>query len=116
MNKLLLVISFAISGCSQTPAWAGVNVDKLADAIYWAEGGAKTSHPYGILAHYKHTTPRQACKNSILSGIKRAKSDDYRVIISEIGRVYCPIGASNDKQGLNLHWVGNVTRLYEKSL
>jgi len=44
-----------------------INVNKLADAIYLAEGGSKTKHPYGILKKYKTTTPRQACINTIKS-------------------------------------------------
>ena len=92
-----------------------INIEKLADAIYLAEGGAKTRHPYGILAHYKHTTPRQACINTIKSNIKRWESsgskEDFIVFMS---KTYCPIGALNDPMGLNKNWVKNVKYYYNK--
>jgi hypothetical protein len=91
-----------------------IDIERLADAVYYAEGGSKTNHPYGILTKYKHTTPRQACINSIKSAMRRSGSTDPDVVIPEMGRVYCPVGASNDPTGLNKNWVGNVTRLYNK--
>lgn len=92
-----------------------VNVEKLADAIYLAEGGAKTSHQYGILKKYKTTTPRQACINTINSGIKRfnkqTREKDFIVFLS---RTYCPIGALNDPNNLNVNWVKNVKYFYNR--
>ena len=86
--------------------------DQIANAIYYAEGGAKTSHPYGILAHYKHTTPRQACINTIRHA--RRDWDGRGDFIVFLGGRYCPVGASNDPKGLNKNWIGNVKRLLEK--
>lgn len=82
--------------------------EQIADAIYIAEGGAKTSHPYGILQHYKTTTPRQACINTI----KHARRDwngkgDFIVFL---GSRYCPVGCENDN-GTNKYWVKNVNSL-----
>lgn len=83
-----------------------INVNRLADAIYWAEGGAKTNHPYGILAHYQHTSPRQACINTINHALRdwNGKGD----FIAFLGSRYCPVGASNDPRGLNKNWIKNV--------
>ena len=36
-----------------------ITPDQVVDAIYITEGGTHTKHPYGILTHYKHTTPHQ---------------------------------------------------------
>lgn len=92
-----------------------VDINKLANAIYIAEGGNKTSHPYGILTHYKHTTPRQACINTIKSNLKRfntqSKEKDFIVFMS---KSYCPIGAKNDPKELNRNWVKNVKYYYNK--
>ena len=83
--------------------------DQIADAIYLAEGGAKTNHPYGILAHYKHTTPRQACINTIKSArIRFAKQTKETDFVYFLSLTYCPIGASNDPTGLNENWLKNV--------
>ena len=111
------LIALAVFGANN-PAYAtgtqGIGlseayVNRLADAIYKAEGGAKTRHPYGILAKYKHTTPRQACINTIRSKWKawqaaRAKGD----YLAYLGSKYAPVGAANDPTGLNRNWVKNV--------
>jgi hypothetical protein len=87
----------------------GYTNDQIANAIYKAEGGDKTSHPYGILAHYKHTSARQACINSIKSARKRfANQSKDKDFIHFLSLTYCPVGAKNDPRGLNRNWVKNV--------
>lgn len=88
-----------------------INVERLATAIYYAEGGNKTSHPYGILAHYEHTTPRQACINTINHALKDFNGGDF---ITFLGSRYAPIGATNDPTNLNANWVKNVKRIYAR--
>lgn len=103
-----LFILFAL--CFNLYAQEPVNVEKLANAIYKAENSK--SHPYGILAHYKHTTPRQACINTIKHALRDFKGEgDF---ISFLGSRYCPIGASNDPRGLNKNWVNNVKHFYKR--
>lgn len=79
-------------------------IDQIADAIYKAENSK--AHPYGILAHYKHTTPRQACINTINHALRdwNSRGDFLEFLQSR----YCPIGASNDPKGLNRNWLKNV--------
>ena len=104
---LIIFMLFAgVAGASQ------INVNKLADSIYIAEGGTKTRHPYGILTKYKVTTPRQACINTINHAIRDWDgSGDFIVFL---GSRYCPIGAANDPTGLNKNWVKNVRYFYER--
>jgi hypothetical protein len=95
-----MILIFAV------PTKSEINVHVLADAIYKAEGGSKTKYPYGIMAKYKHTSPRKACINTI----NHAKRDwngkgDF---IKFLSKRYCPIGAKNDPRGLNRNWVKNV--------
>ena len=105
MGLLLLCLLFP--SCARAD---GIDIDRLANAIYKAEGGARTKHPYGILAKYKTTTPRQACINTIKSNLKRWNGQgDF---IDALGKVYCPIGASNDPKGLNKNWTRNVKHFY----
>lgn len=109
----LLAIVF-ISSCMPRLAGASeiINVEKLATAIYYAEN-SKT-HPYGILAHYKHTTPRQAAINTIRHALKdwNGKGD----FISFLGSRYAPTkNCANDPRGLNKNWVRNVKRLYARA-
>ena len=91
------------------------DTDRLADAIYRAEGGEKTRYPYGILQKYKVTTPRQACINTIKSAQKRfAKQKKETDFVHFLSLTYCPIGAKNDPGGLNKYWVKNVKYFYLK--
>jgi hypothetical protein len=92
-----------------------INIEKLASAIYHAEGGAKTKHPYGILKRYKTTTPRQACINTIKTNMKKFKAQNTETdFIVFMSKTYCPIGAKNDPTGLNKNWVKNVKYFYYK--
>lgn len=108
-----LLIFILLLGLS-APAWSKevIDIDRLANAIYKAEG-VNSKHPYGILTKYKHTTPRQACINTIKSNLKRfnnqKKEKDFIVFMS---KTYCPIGAKNDPTGLNKNWVKNVKHFY----
>jgi len=100
----IMVIVFLLS--SPARAAETFSNEQIADAIYLAEGGAKTNHPYGILTKYKTTTPRQACINTIA----HAKRDwnGQGDFIEFLGSRYCPIGAKNDPTELNKNWVKNV--------
>ena len=114
MRTLLIALCLLMAGCSDVAMAkeAMPDVDKLANAIYKAEGGANTRHPYGILAKFKHTTPRKACINTI----KHAYRDWHGKgsFIAFLGARYAPIGALNDPQGLNRNWLKNVTRFYNR--
>ena len=108
----LAIVVYVVLAMGQ--ARANIDPNRLADAIYKAEGGAKTKHPYGILAKYKHTTPRQACLNTIRHTQKdwNGKGD----FVDFLGDRYCPVGAKNDPTGLNKNWKTNVRYfLLEKS-
>jgi hypothetical protein len=109
MKRLVLVIVSLLVLVGVASAEV-IDVNKLADAIYKAEGGSKTSHPYGILQHYKTTTPRQACINTINHALRDwdGKGDFIRFL----GNRYCPVGAANDPTGLNKNWIGNVNYFY----
>ena len=86
---------------------------QIADAIFIAEGGHNTNYPYGILTKYKHTTPRQACLNTIAHARRdwNGKGD----FIEFLGARYCPVGAANDPTGLNKNWIKNVKYVLARS-
>lgn len=118
-------LAILLSSCGQTPAFSqegvsevvgGYSVQRLADAIYKAEGGSKTRHAYGILTKYKHTTPRQACLNSIRNQWKRHQAHDcHKDYLTCLRNRYCPVEAKNDPTNLNKNWLNNVRRLYNAS-
>lgn len=114
-KSVFLTTIFLSTNLTITFASDIIRIEQLADAIYRAEGAEKTSHPYGILAHYKTTTPRQACINTIKSGLKRYETSPKDVdFITFLSKTYCPIGAKNDPNGLNKNWVSNVKHFYKK--
>lgn len=119
--KLLLSVFLGL--LIACPAFADPDYEALANAIYKAEGGAKTKHPYGILKRYKTTTSRQACINTCKHAYR-----DYLVAVAKAPQIaskgprmaflaflanrYAPIGAKNDPTGLNRNWLKNVSHFY----
>lgn len=89
MKLIIFLLALTLLGCTFQ-----YSDDSIANAIYQAEGGAKTKHPYGILAKYKTTTPRQACINTIKHA--RRDWDGKGDFIAFLGSRYCPVGAAND--------------------
>lgn len=117
----LTYILFSCSLChaaKKSPADARIEeypLDKWVNAIYITEGGAKTSHPYGILATYKHTTARDACKNTIKHKYQQwDKLGRKGPFLAFLGAKYCPVGALNDPMGLNRNWITNVKYYLER--
>lgn len=73
-----------VKGCNM-PAMA-YSIDNLADAIYKTENSNK--HPYGIMSKYNHTSPRQACVNTIKHRLKSwDRKGDF---ITYLGLTYSP--------------------------
>ena len=105
---LCICLFFGVKSCRAEV----VDVEKLATAIYYAEGGANTRFPYGILTKYKTTTPKQACINTINHALKDWNGQgDF---IEFLGSRYCPVNCDNDN-GTNKYWVGNVKRLLRRA-
>ena len=111
---LMFFAAVVLFSCIPVPAhaegiaWQNYSNDAIANAIFHAENS--TRHPYGILTRYKHTTPRQACINTI----KHARRDwngkgDF---ISFLGARYCPPSA----HPLNKNWVRNVKHFLEVAI
>ena len=97
-------------------AWAEdfIDQERLADAIYKAEGGAKAKVPYGILSIKvkDKRDARRVCINTINNNLARwqwaRQNGDQRDYIQFLGDRYCPVSAHS----LNKNWVKNVKRLY----
>lgn len=111
----LLTLILALSLGSQI-AWAeSVDFEKLATAIYHAEGADKAVHKYGILAKYKHTPPRKACLNTITKRYKLwVNTNKQEGFIDFLQKTYAPINCENDN-GTNKFWARNVTYFYNKT-
>ena len=83
--------------------------EQIVSAIYRVEGGAHTKHPYGIMHIYKHTTPHDACLNTVIHAERDYKCVEVdRAFIYYLADRYCP--PSIDSVG-NRNWKNNMVRI-----
>ena len=101
ISCLLLIWGFCGSAFAQDIK--DIDVNRLANAIYKAENSK--AHPYGILKHYKHTTPRQACINTIKHRLRQWNGKGDFIVF--LGLTYSP-------PKINPYWVRNVKYFYER--
>lgn len=86
----------------------GYSINQWAHAIYKAENSL--SHPYGIMVKYHHTSPRQACINTVRHQYRIWCKNDYgKPFIAFLASKYAPLKANNDPTGLNRNWAHNVS-------
>ena len=95
--------------------------NKLADAIYKAEGSRKASRPYGIFfPGCSWSSPaycRRICLNTLNSAYKRFLSSNSSLpYLDYLAQSYAPLGALNDPLNLNRHWLSNVRYFYKEAL
>lgn len=96
----------------------GYSVNQWCEAIRHAEG-VNSKHPYGILTKYKHTTPLQACRNTVAHKWRDysalpSKTRQSKRFLEYLQERYAPINAKNDPNGLNRNWVKNVNYWLKK--
>ena len=100
---IVLAILWLLCGCEPL-AWS-YTLDQYADAIKHAEGNSN----YGILAHYKHTTYRQACKNTVKHADRQWHRNGRKgLFLTFLANKYCPIGSNTDNDTCK-YWAGNVS-------
>lgn len=87
------------------------DVNRLADAIYLAEGGKKARVAYGILSVKVRDTKhaREVCIRTINTAMRTW--DGRTDFIKHLGNRYCP--PSVDPVG-HSNWCQNVTYFYER--
>lgn len=108
--SLAVLCAPACAEASQSVNPSNAYVERVVEAIYRAEGGRKTRHPYGVLS-VKSNDPRRTCYEVVnwryaMWVTMPAPKPDF---ITYLSRSYCPIGAKNDPRGLNRNWVKNVS-------
>lgn len=97
------------------------SIEKLADAIYKAEGSIK--YPYGIKSintHGNKALARKICLNTIRNNWKRYLKTDKTPTKNEylkfLASRYCPTNAPDNFNGINSHWMKNVEFFYNKGV
>lgn len=115
--KYIIFILLLLSACPAHALTIGNYTDEdIAQAIYYAEGGAMAKKPFGILSVpcEGYDECKQICINSIRNQYRRWQANpqgkDY---LTSLADRYCPIGAENDN-GTNKYWLKNVVRLLKK--
>jgi hypothetical protein len=109
-----LLVWLLLGLCWKALAQEPINIEKLVDSIYVAEGGKNAKVPFGILSvrceGYKEC--RSVCRNTVRNNIvrwnKAGRPSDF---ISYLGGKYCPVSCSP----LNKNWIKNVRRIYGAS-
>lgn len=115
---VLGLLTLCVTGCSEIASAETVDFEKLCTAIYKAEGAEMAVHKYGIMQSYKHTTPRQACLNTIKHAFKdwsKLPQATRKPYLAFLGERYCPTGGNGlrpAERALNRFWVKNVTYIY----
>ena len=108
---LTVLLAIIFPSCSHAEVY---DSSDIADAIYQAEGGSRAVKPYGVLSVPCRTEAdcRAICLNTIENTFTRWQANGSKGdFLEALAARYCPIGASNDPQGLNRHWLGNVRQL-----
>ena len=101
-----------LGSCSLVHAYT---VDQLATAIGKAENSK--SHPYGIMVKYAHTSPRNACKNTVMHQYRNWLAVGHPgAFLGYLAAHYAPLNASNDPNGLNRNWIRNVSYFLREGL
>lgn len=83
--------------------------ERVADAIWLAEGGKKAKVPYGVLSvpTRSEAHAKAICLNTVRNSWGRwEKAGSPGDFIEFLGKRYCPV--EGDKTGLNKHWIKNV--------
>lgn len=121
LSKVLLAVlltGLVILGSCQVchaESIEGHDVQLWANAIYMAENS--TSHTYGIMVKYRHTSPRQACINTVRHQYRLwCHNACGKAFVAFLASKYAPLLAKNDPTGLNYNWEKNVSYFLKESV
>ena len=108
---LLLSLVHPVITSGQSNAKRSIDFERLADAIYIAEGGAKTRYPFGIksIKTTGYEQARRICLRTIANSYSRWSGKGR--FIDHLASTYCPVKV--DRQG-NANWRRNVKHWYFK--
>lgn len=112
--KTIILILMLLSLSIPTLAKEYTN-EEIANAIFFAEGGYKTSYPYGIKSVYCEGIEncKQICLNTIANNKIRYKEYGYKkhnTYLEFLASRYCPASISGCE-----NWLPNVTYFLERN-
>ena len=115
MKLLSLCLPMLLISCQPCMAQE-IDVLRLKEAIYRAEGGIKSKSPYGILSVPCKGKGHcgKICENTIRNNLRRWHRTGRKVpFLTFLAGKYAPVGSDTDN-GTNRHWLGNVRAIYDK--
>ena len=107
LSSLLLLLPFQLPA-SPPPGY----LPRLADAVYWAEGGTKASHPYGLVFYKVPTNKyREICLSHLAAYYaKWEKTEADKDFVAWLGARWSPTaGVSASDAKANKNWYKNVS-------
>lgn len=104
---LLLLVLLSMQGCESTED------DRLAMAIYHAEGGDKAKYPFGIRSVHcdSFSDCKNICEKTIRNNRYRFAQDGhkrYRSYLEYLADRYCPSHGRKNAQAEHDAWLKNV--------
>lgn len=89
-----------------------VYLNKVADAIYWAEGGKKAKHPYGLIYyHIPNHLYRDICLEYLNDYYTEWLTERNTDFLTYLASKWAPIkgrGVTRSASKLNRNWLKNV--------
>ena len=116
MVILMVIGRWQGRGAGTTPDTAG-SLGRMADAIYWAEGGANTRFPYGVKLYRNGVAvaaerPREMCLLILEARWREWFGKGTGKTFTEfVAGTYCPVAA--DPAG-HKNWIDNVNYFIRK--
>ena len=116
VGALVVALILGIASCDPLPAFGAtasheIEAERVAEAIYRAEGGARAKVAYGVLSvkGRNDQEARQVCLNSIRNSRKRwERAGHPGDWLAYFQKRWAPINAGNDSRNLNQNWLRNV--------
>jgi hypothetical protein len=119
MKKMVAVILVSILLCSNLFAHEELEpiyFERLAKAIYLAEGGTKASKPFGVMMKKCTKENIAFCRKACIQTIAHAWNDfdGEGEFLDFLQKRYCPINSDTDN-GTCKFWKSNVESLYAEN-
>lgn len=111
MKRVLLLAAVLCLAAARAQA-AELDTNKMVQAIYRAEGGDKTKHPYGVLSVKcaDKAEAERVCRNTVVNNWNRwQKAGAHGDFVEFLANRYCPKSA--DPVG-NARWKLNMRKIY----
>ena len=116
---LLILLLLNLTPLCMNKGHCELDSQRLANAIFKAEGGYEASYLYGIrsISYKDEAEARRICLNTINNQKKRHRAHKCGLsFLTCLRNRYAPLQVKNDPKGLNSNWLRNVKYFYNKEV